>query len=504
MPCLNNLNLLAIAISSTDALIVVAYLAATVVLGIWLGRGQADNRDYFLGGHRLPTWALLISIVATETSTVTFLSVPGLSYEYRGGPGNFTFLQIAFGYIIGRLAIIAFLLPAYFRGEMLTAYQVLEQRFGSTTRRLASLVFLVTRNVADGLRLFLTALALKIALGLDMLPSILITTIATAIYSCAGGVRSVVWNDCIQFAVYMLGAFAAAYLLLTQLPGGWEQLIQFGAETGRWKLFDFDPSLTKGTMTFWSGLIGGAFLSLATHGADQLIVQRYLCAKSQAAASWSLGLSGAVVFLQFALFLFIGVELACFNAETGAIGTNVPGDEAFMTYVVNHMGVGLKGLIFAAILSAAMSTLASSLNSSASSLVGDWLSPILPALDDRKSLLLSRVLTLLFAAVQCTVAIVAYRIAMQEAIVHQVLKIAGFAIGLLLGLYGLGLIAPRTSERVALIAFAVGAMVTSYVAFGTSLDGYWYTLVGSGTIVIVGLMLTLVLDRRSTEASDAA
>jgi SSS family transporter len=479
--------LFAVTISSIDALIVIAYLAGTTLLGVWLGRGQADNRDYFLGGYRLPTWALLVSIVATETSTVTFLSVPGKSYVHGG---NFTFLQIAIGYIVGRFAIIAFLLPAYFRGETLTAYEVLEQRFGPGTRRLASLVFLITRNVADGLRLFLTALALNIAIGLDMLTCIVVTTVATAIYSCAGGVRSVVWNDCIQFAVYMIGAIVAAVLLLTQLPGGWDQLVAFGQSTGRWQMFDFDPNLTKSSMTFWAGCIGGAFLSLATHGADQLIVQRYLCAKSQSAAGWALGLSGLVVFAQFALFLFIGVELACFNAETGAIGNNTAGDEAFMTYVVDHMGVGLKGLIFAAILSAAMSTLASSLNSSASSLVGDWLQPLLPELNNRRSLLLSRTLTIFFAAVQCGVAIVAYRIAMQEAVVDQVLAIAGFAIGLLLGLYALGLISPRTPERVALTAFAIGAAVTTWVAFWTPINGYWYTLVGSGTIVIAGLALT--------------
>jgi SSS family transporter len=492
--------LFAVAISPIDLLIVAVYLAGTTLLGIWLGRGQADNRDFFLGSHQLPTWALLVSIVATETSTVTFLSVPGKAYVEGG---NFTFLQIAFGYIVGRLAIIAFLLPAYFRGEMLTAYQVLEQRFGVSTRRLASLVFLVTRNLADGLRLFLTALALNIALGLDMLTCILVTTAATAIYACAGGVRSVVWNDCIQFAVYMLGAVVAAGLLLSQLPGGWDQLVAFGQSTGRWRLFDFDPSLTKSSMTFWAGCIGGGFLSLATHGADQLIVQRYLCAKSRSAASWALGLSGLVVFAQFALFLFIGVELACFNQQTGGIGANVGGDEAFMTYVVNHMGVGLKGLVFAAVLAAAMSTLASSLNSSASSLVGDWLTRILPPLDGRKSLLLSRGLTIAFAAVQCAVAIFAYRMATSEGaeffhIVDAVLIIAGFAIGLLLGLYALGLISPRTSEPVALAAFAAGAGVTSWVAFLAPfrINGFWYTLVGSGTIVVVGLVLTMIFDRR--------
>jgi SSS family transporter len=466
-------------------------------LGVLLGRGQTDNRDYFLGGHRLPTWALLVSIVATETSTVTFLSVPGKSFVEGG---NFTFLQIAIGYILGRLGVIVFLLPGYFRGEMLSAYQVLETRFGVTTRRLASLVFLVTRNLADGLRLFLTAIALNIALGLSMVTCILVTTIATAIYSCAGGVRSVVWNDCIQFAVYMLGAIAAAALLLWQLPGGWDQLAAFGTSTGRWQLFDIDPTLTKSTMTIWSGCLGGAFLSLASHGVDQLIVQRYLCAKSQSAASWALGLSGVVVLVQFALFLFIGVQLACFQSATGGIANDVAGDQALMTYVVHHMGMGLKGLILAAVLSAAMSTVASSLNSSASSLMSDWIAPLVPAMDDRKSLRLARLLTIGFAAVQGGVAIAAYAISLRMAIVDLVLGIAGFAIGLLLGLYGLGLIVPRTSERVALMAFAVGTLVTGWT-LTTSLNSYWYTLVGSGTIVGVGIVLSLLMDRRDTPSN---
>jgi SSS family transporter len=482
----------AAAIGSLDLFVVVAYLAITTLVGIFLGRGQAGNKDYFLGGHRLPTWALLVSIVATETSTVTFLSVPGKAFV---DGGNFTFLQIAFGYIIGRFAIIVLLLPGYFRGEMLSAYQVLERRFGVTTRRLASLVFLVTRNVADGLRLFLTALALKLALDVDMMTCILVTSIATAVYACAGGVRSVVWNDCIQFAVYMLGAFAAAWLLLTQIPGGWGQLVEFGNSTGRWQLFDFDPSPTKKSITFWSGFIGGGFLSLATHGVDQLIVQRYLCAKNNASAAWALGLSGFVVLLQFAVFLFIGVELACFNSVSQGIDANISGDEAFMSYVVKYMGVGLKGLILAAILAAAMSTLASSFNSSASSLMGDWLTRYLPQMSDASALRLARALTIIFALIQAAVAIGAYMISLQQhqAIVDAVLKIAGFAIGLLLGLYGLGLMWKQTSETIALVAFVVGAIVTSFVAFKTQINGYWYTLVGSGTIVVTGLFLTLIV-----------
>lgn len=479
-------------IGPTALAIVIVYLLVTTLFGVALGRGQTNSKDYFLDSHRLPTWSLLISIVATETSTVTFLSVPGKTFV---DGGNFTFLQIALGYIVGRFAVIAFLLPGYFRGEMLSAYQVLESRFGVTTRRIASLVFLITRNLADGLRLFLTAIALNIAFGLDMLTCILVTSIATAIYSCVGGVRSVVWNDCIQFAVYMLGAFAAAYLILHQLPGGWNELVEFGHESGRWKMFDFSPSLNSPTMTFWSGLLGGAFLSLATHGVDQLIVQRYLCAKSKSSAAWALGLSGFVVFAQFAVFLFIGVELACFNAATGGIGEGVAGDQAFMSYVVKHMNAAMTGLILAAVLAAAMSTLASSFNSSASSLMSDWIARLYPNIEGRRALNISRVLTIIFAIVQSVVAIVAYYFELQkeQAIVDAVLAIAGFAIGLLLGLYALGLVAPSTSEPIALAAFGIATIVTTYVAFGTGLNSYWYTIVGSTTTVVVGVLLGSIL-----------
>src|SRR4029079_149677 len=211
----------------------------------------------------------------------------------------------------------------------LSAYHVMESRFGLTTRRLASLVFLVTRNLADGLRLYLSAIALDIALGGGLITSIVVMTIITAIYSCAGGVKSVVWNDCVQFAVYMAGAVATVWIIVTSLSGGWSQLVQFGQSTGRWQLFDFDPSITKPSITFWSGLFGGAFLSLATHGVDQMIVQRYLCARDKKSASWALGLSCFVVLAQFALFLLIGVALACFYTQSGE---NVPkeGDKAFM------------------------------------------------------------------------------------------------------------------------------------------------------------------------------
>jgi SSS family solute:Na+ symporter len=487
-----------IAIGTLDTLIVVFYLTATTLLGIWLGRGQKNNRDYFLAGHKLPTWSLLLSIVATETSTVTFLSVPGKSYI---SSGNFTFLQLALGYIVGRFAIIVFLLPAYFRGEMLSAYHVLENRFGLTTRRVASLVFLVTRNLADGLRLFLSAVALSIALGLNTVTCIVVMTVITAIYSCAGGVRSVVWNDCIQFAVYMVGAFATVWIIVSQLPEGWSTLTAFGTETHRWQFFDFDLSITKPGVTFWNGLLGGAFLTLATHGVDQMIVQRYLCARDQKSASWALGISGFVVFAQFALFLLIGLALATFYATVGKGIGPTDGDKAFITFVVSNMGVGFRGLILAAVLAATMSNLSASFNSSASSLMSDWLGRWLPTTDERSGLRMARLLTIASAVVHAGVAIGVTRIDKQKAVVDLVLTIAGFAIGLLLGLYALGLFSRRITERTALISFGLGTIIMCYVAFWTPINSWWYTLVGSSTVAIIGFILSALLDPAPATAS---
>jgi SSS family transporter len=480
--------LLAVVVSPLDVLIVVAYVGTAAILGIVLGRGQADNRAFFLADHRLPTWALLLSIVATETSTVTFLSVPGLSFVEGG---NFTFLQVALGYIVGRLAIVLWLLPGYFRGEMLTAYQVLEQRYGVATRRLASLVFLVMRNIADGLRLLLAAMVLNTAFGLDYLTCVLVISAATAIYSCCGGVRSVVWNDCLQFGVYMLGALVVCYSLFSRIPAGWQEILEFGDSTGRWRLLDFDPSLTKTNVTFWSGLIGGAFLALATHGADHMMVQRYLCARNQASAGKALAASGVVVLLQFAFFLFIGVELAWFFSQNPPPSPITNGDQALVTYVVNHTGTGLRGLVLAAVFSASMS---SSLNSVTSSLMSDWLQRPLARMSDRQSLMIARILTVVFAVVQAAVAIVAHRLALTTSTINSVLGIAGFSTGLILGLYFLALAVPHVSQRTALMAFSAGTIVTCCVVFGTPLHWLWYTLVGSGTIVVVGVLLSKFFD----------
>jgi len=478
-------------IHPVDGMIVMVYLLAVLAFGLWIGRGQKSSADYFLGGRPILKKAMLLSIVATETSTVTFLSLPGIAAAQNG---NLTFLQITIGYIVGRFLIIHFLLPLYFRGEIFTAYAVLETRFGKISRRAASVLFLGTRNVSDALRLFLTALVLQIVLGLDLTTSVIAIGIVTIIYTLVGGAKSVIWNDVIQFVIYMLGALAAFTIIIQSTPGGLTQLLQFAGEQDKLQMFDFEFSLTKPTMTFWAGLVGGAFLTAATHGTDQLMVQRYLSARNQHDAAKGLAFSGFIVLAQFAVFLVIGVALAGFfsmSAEPNPLSTG-KGDQLFAFFIVNHMPVGLAGLTLAAVFAAAMSTLSSSLNSSATALINDVYLPLRKkALSPHGQLTAGRVATALFGILQVVIAVMVGVIGTSESVVANVLKIAGFASGPVLGLYLLAVFARHVQQPAALLGFVFGVACLSAIAYGTSLYWPWYAATGSLLTFIAGWLIQL-------------
>ena len=481
---------MSINIGVIDGAIVIGYMLAVLAFGVWLGRGRQSAARYFLGDRSLPWGALLLSIVATETSTVTFLSLPGLA---AAAGGDLTFLQITIGYIVGRTGVIFVLLPLYFRGKPFTAYEVLETRFGTMSRRLVSSLFLLTRNASDALRLFLTALVLQIVLGLDLSLSVIFIGIVTILYTFIGGARSVIWNDCIQFVIYMLGAFAAAYIIVNEAPGGLEQMLSFANDGDKLRVFDFELSLTKPGMTFWAGLAGGAFLTAATHGTDQMMVQRYLSARNQRDASLALGISGFIVLLQFAVFLLIGVGLAALFGIT-ATGSSVDlrNDQLFAYFVVNYMPVGLLGITLAAVFAAAMSTLSSSLNSSAAAFVNDIYLPLRKRdTADASTIKTGRTATVVFGLVQIGIALAFGLIASSESIVANVLKISGFAAGPVLGLYFLGVFAPRVQQRAALTGFVVGVAVLSFIAYTTALHWAWYALCGSMITMAAGLTANL-------------
>ncbi|MGC8639582.1 MAG: sodium:solute symporter [Isosphaeraceae bacterium] len=487
--------------SPIDLVVITVYIAGCSVLGAWLGSRSKGLKGYFLGESNIPAWAVMISIVATETSTATFLSVPGVAYR-----GNFTYLQLAFGYIFGRLIVATVLLPAYFRGKILTAYELLQDRFGGPTRTTASLLFLVARSLGDGLRLYLAATVLRHLTGWSTEQAILAVAAVTVVYTFLGGMKAVIWTDVIQFTVYITGALVALLILAGKLPGGFAELFETARSAGKFRLLDFSIDLTR-PFTFWAGLMGGMVLNTATHGADQMMVQRYLSARSQKQAAVALVASGLVILVQFAFFLLIGVSLWVFYGQfppTAGVGTGSAGlgssDEAFTYFIVHYMPTGILGLMIAAIFSAAMGTLAGSLNSSASTIVNDLYRPFAATSDERHLLRVSRLMTVLWGVVLTAVAFGARRL--EDNVVNNALAIASFVSGILLGVFLLGVLTHRVKQRAALAGVLAGISAVSFAKFGTPLAWPWFALVGSSTVFAVGLAASFVVpDHQTGEAA---
>jgi SSS family transporter len=503
-----------------DVAVLVIYLAGIVVFGAYFSKSHHTVQDYFVSGKTIPWWAIMGSIVATETSTVTFISVPGYAYG-----ANLTFLQLVMGYMIGRVAVSTLFIPAYFKGELLTVYQLLGDRFGGGVKRLASAVFLITRSFADGFRLFATGLVLAAVLRamprmddlsrawfpsadptyVILILSVVIMGIATIIYTYHGGMTAVIWTDVIQLVVYLVGAAIAAGILLREIPGGWGEVQSVGAAAGKFQLFDFTFSLTRG-YTFWSGVIGGAFLTTATHGTDQLMVQRYFCADTQHSARKALLWSGALVFAQFVLFLLIGVMLFVYytqHAPADIVGFMRDGriqtDRIFPYFIVRHLPPGVVGLVLAAIFAAAMSTLSSSLNSSSAAAVNDFYMPATAGRRDGQHYLnVSRLLTAVFGAIQIAVAIVA--ISLSSRVVDEVLGIASFTNGVILGVFLLGTFS-SVGQRSAFAGIVGGTGIMLAIKLLTAVHWQWYVLIGSIATFLIGALVARTLPREATTPS---
>lgn len=480
-----------LALSGLDLVVLVLYLAASIALGLWVGRGQRNLSDYMLGGRNLPWWALLGSIVATETSAVTFLSIPGIAYA-KGG--DLRFLQLPLGYLIGRCLVVVLLMPHYFRGELFSAYEVLSRRFGGAVRQVASVLFLVTRTLGDGLRLYLTALVVNKVTGLNLPLSVIVVGVTTIIYSIFGGIKSVVWTDCLQFVTYLVGALLGGALLIGALPNGWHEFSEFAREHDKLKMIDLSFDLTQ-PYTLWAGIVGGMFLALATHGADQLMVQRYLCARSERDAGRALVVSGVVVFIQFAMFLLIGIGLACYYDRFPPPSPFQSNDQVFVSFVVDHMPSGIVGLVLAAVFAAAMS---SSLNSSATSLLNDLYLPLSKRqFTAYEELRLGRWASALFGVAQIIVGIAGA--GLSKSVVESVLSIAGFSTGVILGVFFLGVLTTRATRRGALVGMLVGLAVISAVAFGTKVAWPWYSIIGSTTTFAAGLGVSVLSPESKSE-----
>src|SRR5215210_7057443 len=338
-----------VSLTWVDYLVIGGYLAAITAFGSWFARFQKTTRDYFLTDRSVPWWAVCFTVVATETSTLTFIGIPASAYA-----GNMTFLQLALGYVLGRIVVSMLFIPAYFRGDLFTSYELLQRRFGTSVKTLAAVIFLITRTLADGIRLYATALVIAVVTGVPVTWVVLVLGAAMIVYTVRGGVSAVIWTDVVQMFVYIAGAGAVAIALLLRIDGGWTAVVRAGSETGRFVFIDAAFDLTR-AYTLWAGLLGGVALTLSTHGTDQYLVQRLLSAKSQKDASTGLMLSGLIVFAQFILFLLIGVMLYTHYQQVPLPQALGRPDQILPIFVVNELHNGLAGFIVAAIVAAALS-----------------------------------------------------------------------------------------------------------------------------------------------------
>jgi SSS family solute:Na+ symporter len=392
--------------------------------------------------------------------------------------------------------VVSFLLlPQYFKGNFFTAYEVLDQRFGGATKRAASLMFIVTRTLADGLRLFLSAIVLQEMTGIPMHWAVVAIGLATIVYTYFGGMRAVLWTDFLQFTVYMAGALLALALLVGKYPGGWEELLQVGREAEKLRILDFDLDWSH-AYGFWPGLIGGLFITLGSHGVDQMMVQRYLSARHLSDARKALIASGFVVVAQFALFLIIGVGLFAFYELYPPEVPFERADRVFARFILDEIPTGVLGILLGAIFAAAMSTLSSSLNSCATAATNDLYFPLVERDASAASKLRAiRIFTAIFGILQIAVGIGGQWL--QATVVSSVLGIAAFTTGIVLGVFFLGIFTERVGQKAALTGLVLGLTGMTWVFFATDLAWPWFALVGSAGTFATGLAASYLWPREA-------
>ena len=459
-----------------DLAIIALYLAGITLFGLRFRKKQRTLRDYFLAGRDIPWWAICLSIVAAETSTLTIISIPGLAYDT-----NLAFLQVVMGYVVGRVVISFVLLPHYFRGDLYTAYELIERRFGRGLRSLTGGLFLVTRAAAEGVRVYAVSIVVSIALGTGEVTSIAIITLLTLIYTFEGGLAAVIWTDVVQTAIYVGGTLIGVSTILHLVPGGWTAIHAAAASAGKLQVFNFSTNFWI-PYTFWSGVIGGAFLTTASHGTDQLIVQRLLAARGEKQSVAALLSSGIVILFQFALFLVVGIMLwAYYRVPSATFGRS---DRIYPTFIVTHMPHGISGLLIAAILAAAMSNLSAALNSLSSSTMLDFFVRARQQTDERKQMRLSRLATVAWALVLFCLAVLSLH--KVGRVIEVGLQIASVAYGALLGVFLLGVLTRRANQRGAIVGMACGFAVELYLWRWTQIPWTWWVMIGTAMTFVVG------------------
>lgn len=479
---------------SADLAVIALYLIFITWFGAQFKDKQATLKNYFLGGRNAPWWAISFSIVSAETSTLTVIGTPALSFG-----GNFGFLQLIFGYLLGRIVIALLFLPQYFRGEMFTAYELMQRRFGPRIRRFTAGTFLILRALAEGVRVFAISLVVSIVLGTGEVASIAVIVALTLFYTFHGGMTAVIWTDVVQMFLYVAGALLSFFVILHLIPGGWPHVVSVASAAGKFQIFDFRFALSSAffrrSYSFWAGLLGGCFLTTASHGTEQLLVQRLLSAKTERDGRLALFSSWVVIFFQFTLFLLIGVLLFVYYRDTRVAAPAIP-ERMYPEFIWTHLPVGIAGLTIAAILAAAMSNLSAALNALASTTIMDFIRQLRPAYAESYYMRLARWATVAWGVILFGIGLLARH---WGRVLEAGLSIASVLYGALLGVFLLGVLTRRPGERAAIIGmcagFAATLLLRTHVAFT------WYVLIGSSVTFAVGCLAgTLRSTPRQTEA----
>ena len=465
-----------------DLAIILAYLAGITWFGATFRRGQKSLRDYFLGGRTAPWWAIGLSIVSAETSTLTIVGTPALAFG-----GNLGFLQIVLGYLLARIAISILLLPQYFRGEMFTAYELMRRRFGERIRKLTASIFLLTRALAEGVRVAGVAMVISVVLGTGETVSIILIVLLTLFYTFEGGMTAVIWTDVVQMSLYVVGAVVSFFVILSQIRGGWSHVVAVADITHKLTIFDFRFAPTmeffSRKYSFWAGLAGGCFLTTASHGTDQLMVQRLLSARDERQSRTALLASWIVIAIQFTLFLLIGLLLFVYYGDNH-LAPPEHLDRIYPLFIWHSLPTGVAGLAIAAILAAAMANLSAALNSLASTTVVDFIRTRARNLSDSRSLQLARLATIAWGAVLLPIAI---RASQSRSVLEAGLSIASIPSGVLLGVFLLGVLTRKPREGAAMVGVAAGLAAILYVWLATPIAFTWYVLIGTTVTFTAGL-----------------
>ena len=485
------------AFSWADLVVVVAYLIAITIFGAHFGKRQRTLHDYFLGGRQLPWWAIAFSVVSAETSILTIISTPGIAYASDMG-----FLQLVFGYLVARVVVSFVLIPKYFAGELYTAYQLIERRFGRGLKIFTAVLFLGTRALAEGVRVFAISIVIEVIFKTGVFTAILIITALTLFYTFRGGFTAVIWTDVTQLSIYLTGTVLALFLAVHAIPGGWGEVARLStASADKFAVFNFHFNWHQPYL-FWSGLVGGTFLTTASHGTDQLIVQRLLAAKNKAQSQGALLASGVVILFQFTLFLLVGVVLFAYYHHFPPAQAFSRPDKIFPTFVVTQLPRGLAGLLTAAIIAAAMANLSAAFNSLASSSVVDFYKPFFrPGASDQHYLRVSRFATLAWGAALILIAFVAQYT--RESGLELALTIASVAYGSMLGIFLLGVLTTRANGRgtlagaVAGLATLIGVVIAGQFHL-VSIAWTWYVALGTLVTFATGWVASRVWKTAAT------